>query len=108
MLARTKDGKPKGKICILHYLNDLALVIGAQQNWENRLGQRGAGKYKWYNGKWYGDRAKEYMRDEIWNHYENRDCANDSMKDGNWHSYQFEKFAIMYYNKKFVEIKSDE
>lgn len=109
MLAKRANGKPKGKICFVHSLKDRALLGSSQQNWENRVGQRGIGKYKPHKmARWQEN--KDLVRDEIRNHYENYDVEGfvDKMTDSeNKHSYQFDDFAIKYY-KKIAEIPLQE
>ena len=102
MLQRTNTGAPKGKIYYLHYLDDSALFWSSQLNWENRVGQRGIGKYKWtWNQSWYED--KDLVRDEIRNHYENYDVTpfvGEMCDQAYKHSYQFDDFSINFYNSK--------
>jgi len=110
MLARTKHGgPPKGKLYFLHCYDDWALWFSSYLNWEDRVGQRGIGKYKWtWNRRWYEDTS--LVRNEIRGHYENYDCGGfiNKMSDQSYkHSYEFDSFAIDFYNKKSKEIKPD-
>ena len=99
MLVKKSDGKPKGKLVVLHNHRDGALAASSWViNWERRLGQNGTGtKNHWFGYKYDPNLLLEKFKDC----HVNEDCNSLTglFQDMGGHSYQFDEKAIAIYDK---------
>jgi len=90
MLAEDSHGKPKGKVFVCHSNRDRALIGSSTfaMNYFNRLGRDGVIEDKLV------EKFKQYVV--------NFDCVGKKCEDSKLHSYQFEEWAINFYESKYV------
>lgn len=101
MLAKGTNGRPKGKIVVLHNGSDKALAYSSWvANNERRLGQRGMGTYRsnWNlpGGIYY--LPNYYLIDKFKDCHANEDC-NSWASTFPGHGYHFNKKAVAIYDK---------
>ena len=103
MLAKGTNGRPKGKIVVLHNGSDKALAYSSWvANNERRLGQRGMGTYRsnWNlpGGIYY--LPNYYLIDKFKDCHANEDCNSwAGTYFGAGRGYQFYEKAVAIYDK---------
>jgi hypothetical protein len=104
MLSTNDNGKPKGKVYVLHNGRDYALAASSNvKHGETRLGQVGA--YQFYKSFWSGwTEKKDLIHEDIRGYVDSIDCYPKLPWGGGVsHSYQFDKFAIDIYEEKKID-----
>mmetsp|Transcript_9155 Transcript_9155/g.10693 ORF Transcript_9155/g.10693 Transcript_9155/m.10693 type:complete len:355 (+) Transcript_9155:65-1129(+) len=104
MLKKGDNDKPIGKIYVLHSKSDNMLRLsGLVVNSQARLGLLGVKQRKTGFFRYADD--DELVVDEYRNYIDNKDCRDFPMEDNflfKNHSYQFENWAIDFYEEKYV------
>ncbi len=100
MLAKDEtDGKPKGKVVVLHNGSDKALAASSWWfNSERRVGQRGMGTKTYFSGIYY--EPEKHLLDKFKDCHKNEDCNSwAGAYFGTGHSFQYHEKAIDIYEK---------
>jgi len=108
MMAKTKEGKYKGKICVVYNNNDRALsLVSRILNGEARIGCAGHSmKSGWFRWSHQPDLGNPDFKGVIENKDFSENWTSDPIPMLN-HSYQFDEFAIEYYESKSDAIQQD-
>lgn len=102
MLSTDSNGNPKGKVYVCQSKYDLAMIGSSwRYNWFSRLGGYGVKKR---SGWVFWSDDESTMVEKFRPYIDNFDCAPfaKECEDKKKHSYQFEKWAINFYESKYV------